>query len=216
MSILYQISFPDGKSYIGISTGSLARRVSLHRHNAKKNGTGGIHKAIREYGRESLVPRVLVVSSDWDYLCDLEKKAIVAFRSKHPLGYNMTNGGRENTGAQRTAETRARISIAKKGMRLGIAGRPAGWKHTDEAKAKIAEAGMGRVFSAERKAKIGASKIGNEYNLGKTCSDETKQKLSEAMKKRPPFSEEWKLKISTAMKGRPWSEARRAALKKTG
>lgn len=87
--------------------------------------------------------------------------------------------------------------------------RALGYRHTDEAKKKISDAGVGREFSAERRAKIGATKIGNKYSLGRTVSAETKEKIAAAQRGVPrPYA-----RIGDIVRGKPWSAARRAAQK---
>ena len=73
------------------------------------------------------------------------------------------------------------------------------------------EGTIGRVYSAEHRAKI------SEGNKGKTHSAETKQKMSEARKGRKPnlnktLSAETKAKISATHKGKPKSAETRAKM----
>lgn len=92
MGCLYRIDFPSGKSYIGITMKTAEHRFAKG-HCKKKNGPSALGAAIRKYGAESASVQTLVIADDWKYLCDLEKKAIVAFNTKSPYGYNMTEGG---------------------------------------------------------------------------------------------------------------------------
>lgn len=75
-----------------------------------------------------------------------------------------------------------------------------GYKHTEDQKRKISKSLKGHHVSNETRKKIGNTKIGNKYMLGKTHSNETKQKISikNNGKKR---TEEIKRKISDRMKG---------------
>lgn len=69
-----------------------------------------------------------------------------------------------------------------------------GWKHTPEAREKIRLAGIGRFkkHSEESKKKMSLA------HTGKKVSDETKQKMREASRNRPPISEETRKKLSLA------------------
>jgi len=47
---LYALTFPNGKQYIGITSGTLRRRVNLHRSHANTGRPGAVYNAIRKYG----------------------------------------------------------------------------------------------------------------------------------------------------------------------
>ena len=198
---LYSLTFPNGKKYIGITSGALSRRLSLHKSHAKTGRAGAVYNAIRKYGATCFTAEKLVVASDWEYLCALEQKAIAVFKTLAPHGYNLTAGGEGFLGNTYTDEQRARMSEVRKGKGVGPRPHARGWSHTDEAKRKIAEAGKNRVFSEETRAKIGAIHVGNTYNLGSKRSAESKARMSEAQKGRT-FSEETRLKMSIAAKNR--------------
>jgi group I intron endonuclease len=180
--LLYRLTFPGGKAYVGITSKTIARRLALHKNQAK-NRANAVHMAIKKYGWGSVLVEVLAVAPDWSYLCALEQKAIVAFGTLTPHGYNLTLGGEGTFGIKKTEEQRRLMSEARKGKPTGNRANR-GRRHTPEARQKISEAGRGRVFSPESKAKIGASKVGNTYGFGKPCSEEKRRKISEAQKGR--------------------------------
>ena len=198
---LYALTFPNGKQYIGITSGTLRRRVNLHRSHANTGRPGAVYNAIRKYGTRGFGAKVLVVVSDWDYLCELEQKAIAAFGTMAPGGFNLTAGGEGFLGQTFTPEQRAKLSESRKGKGVGPRPHTHGWSHSEAAKRKISEAGKGRVFSDETRAKIGAVHVGNTYNLGSRRSDESRAKMSLAQKGRT-FSDETRLKMSIAAKNR--------------
>ena len=70
------------------------------------------------------------------------------------------------------------------------------------------------VMNEETKQKISQALIGNQNNLGHSCSEEKKKKISEAQKGRE-FTEEHKQKLSEAAKNRhvPCSEEKKQTLK---
>lgn len=207
MGELYLLTFPNGKRYIGITSKTATRRRIVHMHHARKGRRGALQAAIRKHGAFEM--RTLLIASDWEYLCEMERRAIVAFETRSPAGYNMTDGGEGIVGVERTEEQRRRMSEARKGrfsgIRFGF-----GSRHSEESKAKIAEAGRGRVFSEDRRRKMGASKVGNCYGLGTKRSEESKRRMSD-WQKGVPKSEEHRAALSAAHKGKPWSAARRAA-----
>lgn len=70
------------------------------------------------------------------------------------------------------------------------------------------------VMHEETKQKISQALMGNQNNLGHSCSEEKKKKISEAQKGRE-FTEEHKQKLSEAAKNRhvPCSEEKKQTLK---
>ena len=70
------------------------------------------------------------------------------------------------------------------------------------------------VMNEETKQKISQALMGNQNNLGHSCSEEKKKKISEAQKGRK-FTEEHKQKLSEAAKNRhvPCSEEKKQTLK---
>lgn len=198
---LYALTFPNGKKYIGITSGTLRRRVNLHRSHANTGRPGAVYNAIRKYGPRGFEAKPLVVASNWDYLCELEQKAIAAFGSMAPGGFNLTAGGEGFRGQTFTPERLAKMSEVRKGKGTGPRPHARGWSHSEEAKRKIANAAKGHAVSTETRAKIGAVHVGNTYNLGTKRSAESKSRMSAAQKGRT-FSEETRLKMSIAARNR--------------
>lgn len=54
MGCLYKLTFPDGKAYIGITTGTATERFSEHVYWARKGRTYCVNAAIRKYGHDSV------------------------------------------------------------------------------------------------------------------------------------------------------------------
>ncbi len=99
-----------------------------------------------------------------------------------------------------------------------LGGSMRGYKHTEEARANMSKAHVGKTFSDETKLKMSLSRIGNKINngrkqsqavidhrasfhKGKITSEATKAKLSEAQKGRV-LTAEHKLKLSIAARNR--------------
>lgn len=94
MGALYRLTSPSGKSYIGITTKTAEARWAKHvEHALGKRDSGYLYNALRKHGAESFAVETLVVADDTDYLRDLEKRAIVAFGTRYPFGYNVAGGG---------------------------------------------------------------------------------------------------------------------------
>jgi group I intron endonuclease len=213
MGCLYQLTSPSGKSYIGITTKTVEKRFAKHvEHAIGKRENGVVYSALRKYGPSSFSKKILVVADNWDYLCDLERKAIVAFGTRHPSGYNMTEGG-EGVIGPRSAADRAKMSIAQKKRfaasserkRLAddgkkgalkreainasrrIDGRPP-WLHRKHVS-------MARVGSEEHRAKISAA----------TKTAMAKPEVAAAMKRfaaERAANPEWRKKIGDSRRGK--------------
>lgn len=125
MGCLYQLIFPNGKSYIGITNKTAQQRFKEHCRNSLKGITEYpnyspsekaisdqrygldnfgrlpwltlLGKAIREYGKENVIARTLVIANDMEFLNELEIKAIKRYRTldsygAHYTGYNTSKG----------------------------------------------------------------------------------------------------------------------------
>jgi len=91
---LYKLDFPGGKSYIGITSACAEDRFEKHVRQAETaKSQYAVHRAIRKYGKSNVSVNTMVIAGDWEYLCDLEMKAIEKYNTKQPHGYNMTAGG---------------------------------------------------------------------------------------------------------------------------
>lgn len=89
--IIYQILFPNGKSYIGKTIDPTpARRILEH-----KKSKYAVGNAIRKYGFENIIVNILQDNiSDVEMLNTLEKYYISSIRSlKTENGYNIRRGG---------------------------------------------------------------------------------------------------------------------------
>lgn len=164
---LYRLMFPNRKAYIGITKCTAEARFAQHAKAARIAKTGcAVHLAIEKYGSESVKVETLVVA-DAEYRKQLEPKAIEAFNTRAPHGYNLTIGGdgvcgfdditrakmgAANKGRKMSAETKAKLSAARKGKYIP----------NSETRAKIGSASRGRTLSAEHREKIGAAQRGRK------------------------------------------------------
>jgi len=144
---LYKMTSPEGKSYIGITTGKLINR--MHRHRAAANGGSpyAIHAALRKYGFKAFTVEVLSDETDIKLLNELEVVAIAEHATLAPAGYNLTTGGDGVCGphsAKRTREMWVNLSPEKRAAMIakqGDASR-AFWENvSDEERAVMQERG---------------------------------------------------------------------------
>ncbi len=197
------INLINGKKYVGQTRRSLEERINEHRRC--KNDIG-VDLAIQKYGWENFKVEIIEVCPV-DKLNEREIFWIAELNTKVPNGYNLTEGG--DGGINPSAETRAKISVSKKGKSLSkehrakISANHADMKgennpfygkhHTEESKAKISanlpdmkganNPFYGKHHTAESRAKISANhadvKGEKNPNYGKHLTDEQKKHLSD-------------------------------------
>jgi len=88
---LYKLDFPNGKSYIGITSKTAQER--FNQHCCKSKNKNPCQLAIHKYGKENIIINVLAECNDWELLCLAEQEAIEKFNTFKPSGYNLTKGG---------------------------------------------------------------------------------------------------------------------------
>lgn len=110
-------------------------------------------------------------------------------------------------GKRLSVEHKKKLCVAKLGKTYADLGRNEsplrGRELTDDHKKKVGQAAKGRMRTAESRAAQSASMSGKlNHQFGKSPSDETRRKLSEAMKRvrATPMSEETRKKLSDAQK----------------
>lgn len=208
MGQLYKLDFANGKSYIGITTKTAEERFRGHKRSFIAGSALAVHRAWRKHGEPVLT--VLAVVEDKD-LAETEIRAIKAFNTMVPNGYNTLEGGQQSpllnpavaakvseamkgnkssVGRKLTDEHKAKIGQASKGRQTRL-----GAHHTEEAKRKISEKqkGVPRSYAAgdanpskrqDVKDKISLALKGNKGRSGQTLSPEHKARISAALKNR--------------------------------
>lgn len=122
--------------------------------NGKGYKSGYFYCAIKKYGWDNIKHEVLFTGLD-QLNADIIEEDLIYYYKQIGKSYNLANGGSVNRG----------------------------WKMSDEAKEKLRIISTGRTLSDEAKEKIRLSKLGeNNPNYGKSPSEETRQKISKAMK----------------------------------
>lgn len=198
---VYKHTVPNGKLYIGITSQKPEERW--------RNGNGyrrnkDFYPDIVKYGWENIKHEIVCDHlEDWQ-AGKTERKLIEYFDTRNPdKGYNHSIGGTYGAlGAQFSAETRRKLSEARKG-----ANNPRYGKHlTAELRQKISEANKrAYILNPELRRKLSEMHRGaNNYNYGKHPSAETRRKLSEALKGR---TSSWKGKHHSAETRRKISES---------
>ncbi len=203
----------NGRRYIGITRGSIARRFSRH-CLLSENPKCLITKAIRAHGRENFRLTLLARAETWKELQAMERRAIKKYRTfVKEGGYNLTHGGEGILG----------LKMSKEAIERGRQKR-LGFKHTPEARAKISEAQRGTTHSEATKAKMRATAKSQKRKLTpeqiakrqatrlKNTGGQyfTKEALARGTLGSPPghkHTDEAKAKIGKANRGRQHTDA---------
>jgi group I intron endonuclease len=114
MGVIYRMTFPNGKRYVGLTTQLLSKRMGRHRSNARNGSEYPVHAAIRKYGFDSVVVETIATADTKEELAVLECFHIKSEGCKHPSGYNLDDGGYFPT---ITDEVRRKISEGRTGIK---------------------------------------------------------------------------------------------------
>ena len=98
-----------GMKYVGQTTRSVKERFGEHMKSDYLIG-----RAIRYYGVENFTVEVIEECETLDQLNEREIFWIAKLNTKHPHGYNMTDGGEGAHGRYFTPEAHERMSVAQK------------------------------------------------------------------------------------------------------
>ena len=110
MAIIYLLTSPSGKHYVGQSVNSFNVRMYKHKSAAKLRHDGGcvaLNTAIRKYGFDNFKKEILL-ECDEDMLDYFECKMIKTYNSLAPYGYNLMTGG--NSNKHLSEETKQKMS----------------------------------------------------------------------------------------------------------
>lgn len=184
---LYRLTSPSGKVYIGI-TKNVYTRWQQHVLDAHRGSKCTLHKAIRKYGFDNFKKEILVTST-LSYVKEMEVKAIAAYSTMVPAGYNMTAGGDGTAGYIFTDEDKMKIGLVQKGR-----------KHSEESKRLRSEKLKGLPLSEATRQKLKDAWL--RRRVEKPTTVETKRKLSLASTGRK-HSAETKAKLSAIRKTNP-------------
>ena len=150
---IYKATSPDGKSYVGCTSKSLEVRIYTHK-SAVKRTNFLFKKALKKYDDKLKWVELESVEGTLDEAYIREEHWIKKLKTKHPNGYNLTEGGRGMKGFIFNKEMRKKMSDSHKGYkateiqkkRIGIALRKSTTHkvhnegHTEKAKKKNSDA----------------------------------------------------------------------------
>ena len=145
MEIIYKITSPSGKFYIG-RTKDFDLRMIQHKSNSKnKKLKSKLYDAIRKYGWENMVCEI-IDKAPTEKIKELEESYILKYNTINE-GYNLTintaDGGNVWEGREDTPEYKEFVELMKEvtsGEKNGMFGKT----HSEETKAKMKEKAAGR------------------------------------------------------------------------
>lgn len=225
MGELYRLDFPNGKSYIGMTTTTARKRFQGHAAQSTKSKTP-LYNAWRKFGAPRLVVLSVIESED---LPATEERAIKIYRTLIPFGYNLLEssssppmcnpevskkllGHKHNLGRRWTTTQREKI-ISKlignkfsagvspsKETRMLLSASSTGRKHKDESRAKVSAAQKGRKRTDAEK------ELHRQLAIARWKDEEFKQNQKEKHKTQR-HSEETKARMRISQKLRREREA---------
>lgn len=178
------------KSYIGMTTKPLKRRISLHAHVGLTDDRP-LYQDVRELGWGSFTITELATCTSYESAQELERILIAQYNTLYPQGYNLETGG--NHGKQASEFLKSKLSIAHIGIPQSektIAKRSASMqKAYEEANGYLRDLRsaqfLGISKTEEHKRKIGAG------NSGKVRSEELKAHLAIKSKEFAKLRAKW-------------------------
>lgn len=110
--VIYMITFPNGKRYVGLTSTSFEERKASHISHRRTSNLP-VHNAIEQFlGSE--VWEIIAKGDSWEDLTQLESYYIYKYETHISLnGYNLTYGGDGTVGYEHTEEQKQKNSVAK-------------------------------------------------------------------------------------------------------
>jgi group I intron endonuclease len=156
MGIIYCLTSPSGKKYIGQTTRTFDKRFDEH---CKRKDCIFLYNAIQKYTPEKIQKEILLICED-EFLDVYETKFIETLDTLYPNGYNIRTGGSAGLHCDASKEKMRQSKLGEKNHNFGKS-------RTDETKKRISEMKKGVLH----------------HFYGKELSIEHKQNLSKAHKK---------------------------------
>lgn len=154
--------------YVGVTRQQIRRRLSGHLAEARRGDNTHRSRWIRALLTEGVEPVVVsLFKAEPDAWQEMERAVIAAYREAGAPLVNATDGGDGVFGHTHSVESRAKMSVARRGK-----------PHSPEHRAKIGAAQKGKVIPPEVRAKMSAARNGS------TVSAATRTKMAAAQRAR--------------------------------
>jgi len=188
----------NGKIYIGQTARTLKDREYYHiRDTFINNSKCAIHNAIRKYGLENFKFKTLFHCTSKADMDKKEKEMITSMQSKGPGGYNLTDGGEGSFGFKHTEESKAKVRLANLGRKMSK--EEIEKRKKSHSHKKMSAEHKERLIKISRNRKMTDEQKAKMSRLGKKHSIETRTKMSKSHKgKRPNLGK--KATIETRLK----------------
>jgi group I intron endonuclease len=205
MGLIYRLTFPNGKAYIGLTANEdMTPRMAQHKYKSQR-ANYPIYHAWRKHGAP-----LLDIISAWpaDQLQQAEIDAIQLHNTLIPHGYNLLIGGQVSPStnpsvAKKISEATFRRYLDP-AQRMDASHRAQ--NRSPATRQKLSEALTGKTLSEATKQKI------REHNTGQKHSAEAKQKMSSSHTGKK-YSEETIQRMRVAAKLRMQNPEAKAQLK---
>ena len=164
----------NGMKYVGMTSKTIEESKDYY-------GSGKyITSSIKKTGRQYFTKEIIEVCGNLEHLKEREIYWIKTLNTKHPLGYNLTDGG---DGVINLCEESKKRQIEKLKLYVGEKHPQYGMKRNKETCEKISKALVGRKLSPEHLENV------RKANLGNPMPFHVKQILIEANTGRSPTGE---------------------------
>lgn len=196
----------DGKVYVG-SAANISNRWSVHRRalNAGTHHSAKLQRAWAKHGWDAFAFEVVAIERDHEKRIALEQHFIDS-NNAATRGYNIFPIAGSPSGYRHSDAAIAKISAANKGKKkpdghgAKVSAARKGVAVSAREVARLAEI-RPRKHTAESRARMSASQIGNTNRKGVKSSAETRARQSAALKGKPK-SEEARRNIAAAVRRR--------------
>ena len=113
-NIVYRVDFPNGKSYVGVTSYNLNYRKREHFYKVRRGSKTAFHCALRKYWKHNKWS-ILGEYETFDCAKKKEIELIKSLDTRAPHGYNLTTGGDGIVGQKFSLEYRKKLSEAHMG-----------------------------------------------------------------------------------------------------
>ena len=198
---LYELEFPNGKKYLGITSNYDLRWNQQCRAAKRKQQDFPLYRAIRKFGEETVKRRLLLYGT-LEYVREMEIKAIATYNTRVPHGYNVAMGGQTSPSAapevlKKMSEGQLRVwsnPEYRERMRLKAKQRVRSPEHcasisaakkrewqNPEARQKYVDSHKGKTPSAETRKKMSAAQLGHPNRNKRPMLRDAKGRLVRAL-----------------------------------